>query len=89
MQHRGARALLDHQLRKEWFDGDDPPIAAKVRVGIMGIGVLGADAARKLAVMGYDVAGWSPSGREVPASASIAARRSRMPSLRVPTFSSR
>jgi glyoxylate/hydroxypyruvate reductase len=65
MQHRGARLLLDAQSRKEWLEGEDPPVAAKVRVGMLGIGVLGADAAQKLKVMGYDVAGWSPSGRSL------------------------
>jgi glyoxylate/hydroxypyruvate reductase A len=30
-----------------------------VRVGVLGLGVLGRDAAAKLAAMGFDVAGWS------------------------------
>ena len=34
-----------------------------VRVGIMGLGVLGRDAAAKLAAMGFDVAGWSRNPR--------------------------
>jgi glyoxylate/hydroxypyruvate reductase len=65
MQLRGAEILRQAQLRREWFDGDDPPIAGKVRIGMLGIGVLGADAARKLAMMRFDVAGWSPSGRDL------------------------
>jgi glyoxylate/hydroxypyruvate reductase len=63
MQHRRARSLLEAQWRKQWLEGEDPPVAARVRVGMLGVGVLGADAAHKLKMMGYDVAGWSPSGR--------------------------
>jgi len=40
--------------------------AAERRVGILGFGQLGQDAAKKLAGIGFDVAGWSRSGREVP-----------------------
>jgi glyoxylate/hydroxypyruvate reductase len=65
MQQRGAEFLRREQDAKRWFDGPDAPLASRVRVGIMGIGVLGADAAKKLKVMGFDVAGWSPSGRSV------------------------
>jgi len=36
-----------------------------VRVGMLGFGVLGQDAARKLQALGFDVAGWSRSGRPV------------------------
>ncbi len=35
------------------------PIASEVRVGIMGLGKLGLDAARKLMAMGFQVQGWS------------------------------
>ncbi len=36
------------------------------RVGIMGLGVLGGDAAGKLAAMSFDVAGWSRSPKDLP-----------------------
>ncbi len=42
-----------------WDDDADQPAAADVRVGILGLGVLGADAARKLATIGFEVAGLS------------------------------
>lgn len=55
------------QRAKVWYDERDQPAAREVRVGIMGLGVLGGDAARKLKVLGFDVAGWSrrpkPLGR--------------------------
>jgi glyoxylate/hydroxypyruvate reductase A len=47
------------QAEGVWADDDDQPAARDVRVGMLGLGVLGQDAARKLAVMGFDVAGWS------------------------------
>jgi glyoxylate/hydroxypyruvate reductase A len=35
-------------------------------VGILGVGTLGQDAGRKLQTLGFDVAGWSRSAKEVP-----------------------
>lgn len=55
------------QRQKNWFVGHVPPIASEVRVGVMGMGVLGVDAARKLKVMGFDVAGWSRSPKTISA----------------------
>jgi len=40
--------------------------ARRTRVGIMGIGVLGGDAAAKLSGLNFDVAGWSRTRRELP-----------------------
>ena len=36
-----------------------PPAASQTRVGIMGLGRLGADAAHKLKALGFSVLGWS------------------------------
>jgi glyoxylate/hydroxypyruvate reductase A len=60
-QHRYDR----QQREKIWFDDRFQPAAREVRVGVMGLGVLGQDAARKLQLMGFDVAGWSRSARQV------------------------
>ena len=42
-----------------------PPEATEITVGVMGLGVLGQDAARKLKVMGFNVIGWSRSKKEL------------------------
>lgn len=60
-QHRAYEALAS---KREWQDLIQPE-AADVTVGIMGMGVLGQDAARKLAMMGFRVIGWSRSKRTV------------------------
>jgi glyoxylate/hydroxypyruvate reductase A len=65
MHLRRQRRHDEQQRRKIWFDDRFQPGAHEVRVGIMGLGVLGQDAARKLKVMGFDVAAWSRSPREV------------------------
>ena len=62
---RQQMRYVAQQARGVWEDDDDQPAAADVRVGLMGTGVLGRDAARKLAVMGFDVAGWSRSGQVI------------------------
>jgi len=62
---RQQMRYIAQQARGVWEDDDDQPAAADVRVGLMGTGVLGRDAARKLAVMGFDVAGWSRSGQVI------------------------
>jgi glyoxylate/hydroxypyruvate reductase A len=68
-QHR----LYDQQQRESvWFDDRFQPAAGDVRVGVMGMGVLGQDAAHKLQVMGFDVAGWSRSSKDIPGLATFA-----------------
>jgi glyoxylate/hydroxypyruvate reductase len=64
--HLRQQRRYDAQQRgKVWFDDRRQPAAREVRVGIMGLGVLGQDAATKLRVMGFDVAGWSRSPKTV------------------------
>lgn len=62
---RQTKRYERQQRERVWEDDDLQPAAAEVRVGVMGLGVLGADAARKLAVMGFDVAGWSRTPKHV------------------------
>jgi glyoxylate/hydroxypyruvate reductase len=40
--------------------------ARELRVGVMGLGVLGRDAAEVLARLGFDVAGWSNTPKSIP-----------------------
>ncbi len=42
------------------------PAASEVRVGVLGLGVLGMDAARKLSMLGFQVAGWSRTPKSEP-----------------------
>lgn len=58
---RQQRRYDAQQRDRVWMDDRDQPAAGDVRVGLMGLGVLGEDAARKLSLIGFDVAGWSRS----------------------------
>lgn len=57
--HLGMDAQI-HGLNGDWRK-DVPPLARDRRVTILGLGALGADAARTLKVLNFDVAGWSRS----------------------------
>lgn len=57
---RFVRATAPH------WDQIAPPLAADRRVGILGMGALGAAAARALVGLGFAVTGWSRSPRAVP-----------------------
>jgi glyoxylate/hydroxypyruvate reductase A len=58
MHHRQQRRL-DQQQRDRTWNSFPTHAASALRVGVMGLGVLGQDAARKLAMLGFAVAGWS------------------------------
>jgi len=62
--HRDMPALQAAQARGEWTPIIVPP-APQRRVGVMGLGNLGAEAARLLATIGFDVAGWSRSPKTI------------------------
>jgi glyoxylate/hydroxypyruvate reductase A len=71
--HLRQQRLYDRlQAERRWWDDRHQPAAADVRVGVMGLGVLGLDAARKLKVMGFDVAGWSRGPKDVEGMATFA-----------------
>lgn len=65
MHLRDQRGHEAAQKAKHWLSHAAPPAAREVRVGIMGVGVLGQDAGKKLQMMGFDVAGWSRTPKEV------------------------
>jgi glyoxylate/hydroxypyruvate reductase len=64
MHHRQQRRLDANQHVKIW-DQFPQHAASALRVGVMGLGVLGADAARKLSVMGFPTAGWSRTRKTI------------------------
>ncbi|WP_245504214.1 2-hydroxyacid dehydrogenase [Lichenihabitans psoromatis] len=66
MHHRQQRLYEWQQFEKIWADDATQPAAKDVRVGIMGLGVMGQDSAHKLAMMGFDVAGWSRTPKTLP-----------------------
>lgn len=63
--HRSLPELEAQQHRREWRQRLYP-LAKHRKIGIMGLGVLGADAAAKLRALDFDVAGWSQSPKSLP-----------------------
>jgi glyoxylate/hydroxypyruvate reductase A len=53
------------QTEKRW-EPRVPLSARDIRIGIMGLGQLGADAAKKLVQLGFRVAGWSRTPKTIP-----------------------
>ncbi|MEP6828640.1 MAG: glyoxylate/hydroxypyruvate reductase A [Aestuariivirga sp.] len=64
MHHRQQLRVSENQRRGVW-DAFSQHAAKDMTVGIMGLGVLGQDAAKKLRVMGFEVRGWSRSSKTV------------------------
>ena len=64
MHHRQQRRLDRNQALKTW-DSFPTHAASALTVGIMGMGVMGADAARKLQVLGFNVVGWSRTQKSI------------------------
>ena len=62
--HRRLPEVAAAQAARQWRQIIEPP-AQERRVGIMGLGNLGADCARTLAAIGFNVAGWSKSPKTV------------------------
>jgi glyoxylate/hydroxypyruvate reductase A len=58
MHHRQQSYLAGCQTRREWAPREQWPASA-VRVGVLGLGVLGRHAAAMLHALGFQVAGWS------------------------------
>ena len=64
MHHRQQRRLDVNQRAGLW-DSFATHAAKDITVGIMGLGVLGQDAATKLKVMGFNVVGWSRTQKDI------------------------
>ena len=65
LHHRQFRRYDRQQRDRVWDEDESQPRAADVRVGLMGLGVLGLDAAHKLQALGFSVAGWSRAPKSV------------------------
>ncbi len=61
--HRRVAHYAAAQARGEW---DVREQRDGTRVGILGLGALGADAAHRLSVLGFSVAGWSRTPKAIP-----------------------
>jgi glyoxylate/hydroxypyruvate reductase len=61
---RQQQLYVECQAQRHWEEARDQPAAKDVRVGVMGLGMLGLDAAQKLMTMGFDVAGWSRTPKQ-------------------------
>jgi len=64
MHHRQQAYLANCQSKRIWAPRPQWPARA-VRVGVLGLGVLGRDAARALYNLGFPVAGWSKSRKSI------------------------
>ena len=63
--HRQDFAYRAQQAAAQWIEHAQKN-AAERTVGILGFGQLGQDAAAKLGTIGFDVAGWSRSAKNLP-----------------------
>lgn len=63
--HRELPAIQANQARRVWEQIVVPP-ATQRRVGVMGLGNLGAVAADLLTQIGFEVGGWSRSQKDLP-----------------------
>ncbi|MEQ8814245.1 MAG: glyoxylate/hydroxypyruvate reductase A [Thalassobaculum sp.] len=63
--HRQGMEYEELQRRREWKPLPAPETSTR-RVGILGLGALGAEAATTVAALGFDVAGWSRTRKSIP-----------------------
>lgn len=64
MHLRDIHGHFSNQRLHAWVPQHGPE-AADVTIGVMGLGVLGCDAAAKLKVMGFNVIGWSRTKKHI------------------------
>jgi glyoxylate/hydroxypyruvate reductase A len=63
---RQLRRYESQQSRCVWEDDDRQPKASDIQIGLLGLGVMGQDAAAKLKALKFQVAGWSASLKSLP-----------------------
>lgn len=65
IHHRRLRYYDASQRDRIWAPKEQWAASA-IRVGVLGLGVIGGDAAEVLARIGFDVAGWSRGRKDIP-----------------------
>ena len=78
--HRHLETYENQQRYQTWMEHANPP-PSECRVSVLGLGELGADAARCLAQHGFDVAGWSKSPKHIDGVDCVADKDAFMPLL--------
>lgn len=73
MHHRQQRLLDSDQAKTDWTERPQWSASA-MRVGVMGLGELGRDAAEKLVHLGFQVNGWSNSAKQIEGVTSYAGK---------------
>ena len=68
--HKDQRRFDEQQKTGVWAEYFAPPSWTR-RVGIMGMGAIGGEAARMLSAIGFEVAGWSRSPKRIDGIASF------------------
>ena len=63
---RDFRRVTLAQAERRWDYFENPRCAFDLRVGVMGLGNLGARSAAMLAGLGFEVAGWSRTAKRLP-----------------------
>ena len=64
--HRDATTYERQQRERVWRQEAVQMLARERRVGLLGLGALGSDAAAALKALRFDVAGWSRTPKELP-----------------------
>jgi glyoxylate/hydroxypyruvate reductase len=65
LMHLRQHSLMDGQQRSAIWKQQPQPGASEVRVGIMGLGVMGAHSAKVLQAIGFQVSGWSRTVKHI------------------------
>jgi glyoxylate/hydroxypyruvate reductase A len=62
--HKDQRRFEEQQRARVWEEYFAPPASTR-RIGIMGLGAIGGEAARMLKAVGFEVAGWSRTPKRI------------------------
>ncbi|MEM7216646.1 MAG: glyoxylate/hydroxypyruvate reductase A, partial [Pseudomonadota bacterium] len=65
LMHLRQQLQYEASQKASNWNGLPQPQASEISIGIMGMGVLGQDAANKLKMLGFQVSGWSRSKKQI------------------------